>query len=110
MAFEELDDLPHLVVEAGALRRIAPGVVEARLFAEARREDDAERRDAPKALGEAENDVVRRQLGDPRDLLGRVGRLAEERELQPDRADVGVALQARGHVTGGLAMGFARRE
>src|SRR5207302_9072809 len=54
MSLEELDDLPHLVVEASAFRGIARGVVEARLFAEARRENDAEVRDAPKTLGEPE--------------------------------------------------------
>src|SRR5207244_1526933 len=104
MAFEELDDLTHLVVEAGALRRIASGVVETRLFAEARREDDAEVRDLTEPLPQSQNDVVGRQLGDPRDLLGRVGRLAEERELQPDGADVGVALEPGGHVMGSVAV------
>src|SRR5207249_5443891 len=93
MALEKLDDLPHLVVEAGTLRRIARGIVEARLFAEARREDDAERRNLTEPLPESQNDVVRRQLGEAWDLLGGVGRLAEERELQPDGADVAALLE-----------------
>jgi hypothetical protein len=33
MVFEQLDDLPHLIVEAGALRRITSRIVEARLLA-----------------------------------------------------------------------------
>src|SRR3989440_11570557 len=45
MALQEIDDLPHLVIEGGPLRRVAHRVVEARLLAEARREDDAEVRD-----------------------------------------------------------------
>src|SRR4029079_4854973 len=41
MALQEVDDLPDLMVEAGALGWIARRVVEARLLAEARGEDDA---------------------------------------------------------------------
>src|SRR5687767_321873 len=41
---QQFDDLPHLIVEARALRRIARRVVEPRLLAEARREHEAERR------------------------------------------------------------------
>src|ERR1051326_4688989 len=110
MALEEVDDLPDLIVEAGALRRIARRGVEARLLAEARREDDAKVLDAAESLVQSQHDVVRRQLVQSRNLLARIGGLAKERELEPDRADVGVALEPRGHVDCRVAMRFSGGE
>src|SRR5258706_4132382 len=53
MVFEQLDDLPHLIVEAGPLRRIARRIVETGLLAKARREDEMERRHLALKLAKA---------------------------------------------------------
>src|SRR5205823_10748047 len=62
------------------------------------------------AFVEAEQNVFRREAGQSRDLLRRIGRLAEERELQPQRADVRPAVYARGDVIRRVAMRVARCE
>src|SRR5216684_2538762 len=112
MMFEQLDDLPDLIVEAGPLRRIARRIVETRFLAEARREDEMERGHLAlklaKAFVQPHHHILGREVADARDLFRGVGRLAEERELQPDRADIRLTIETAGHVVRGLAMGVAR--
>src|SRR5258708_13218160 len=102
MLLQQLDDLPNLIVEAGAFRRVTRWIIEARLLAEARRKDEVERRLLPlegaEAFVQPQQNIFRRQLGEAGDLLRGVGRLAEERELEPDGADVAGAIEPAGHV------------
>src|SRR5438105_10643222 len=78
MFLQQLDDLPDLIVETGPLRRIARGVVEARLFAKTRREDEAKRRDfllkRAKTFVETEHHILGGQLADAGNLLRRISR------------------------------------
>ena len=60
------------------------------------------------AFVQPEHHILGGQRADAGNLLGRIGRLAEERELQADRADVRVAIEAAGHVIRGVAMRLAR--
>src|ERR1700756_3070231 len=112
MLLEELDDLPDLVVEAGALRWIARGVVETGLLAEARREDEMERGNLalklPEPFVQPHHHILGRKAFDARDLLRGIGRLAKESELQPDGPDVGLAVEPAAPVRRGRALGLAR--
>src|SRR4051794_5039324 len=86
ITLEQLDDLSDLIVEARTLGQIARRVVEAGLFAEARRQDEAERRHLAlkslEAFVQPEQYILGCQRGNAGDLFGGIGGLAEERELQ----------------------------
>src|ERR1700692_4993644 len=114
MMLEQLDYLPHLIVEARAFVGIARGIVEARLLAKARREDEAERRyfalKPAKTFVQPHHHILGGQITDAGDLFGGVRRLAKEGELQPDRADIRLRVQSFGHVIRSLAMRVARRQ
>src|SRR5436189_1561793 len=114
MTREQFDELAHLIVEALAFRFVTRRVVEARLLAETRREDELELRGfglkRSEAFVQAEEHVLGGDALKSRDLFRRIGRIAEQRELESQAADVRGAIETAGHVIRGIAMRFAARE